>query len=221
MLSHNSDWLRAGRTRVRSSGPDRGKIFSSQSRPDWLWSHPDSCPMSSGCFSTWVRGWGFKLTTRPQLMPRTKIRGSISNTSSWRSVQSVKYNENSIFFVLSRIDEDKTCLNILSRFMWLDIDEVWMGEWIYWLLIHTTRNYKQSATADLHTLEITTLSAFSSVHCFHWSLFGNSSQHSGFFSFCGNAVTRWLTLHNSTIAPFLLSLPCRTQVTGSPPLSSL
>jgi hypothetical protein len=23
------------------------------------------------------------------------------------------------------------------------IDEVWIGEWIYWPLMHTTRNYKQ------------------------------------------------------------------------------
>jgi hypothetical protein len=36
----------------------------------------------------------------------------------------------------------------LFRYKWvqvtcLTIDEVWIGEWIYWSVIHTTRNYKQ------------------------------------------------------------------------------
>jgi hypothetical protein len=30
---------------------------------------------------------------------------------------------------------------ILSRFRYVNIDRVWIGEWIYWQLAHTTRNY--------------------------------------------------------------------------------
>jgi hypothetical protein len=32
--------------------------------------------------------------------------------------------------------------NILSWFMGVTIDGVWTGEWIYWPLVHRTRNYK-------------------------------------------------------------------------------
>jgi hypothetical protein len=32
--------------------------------------------------------------------------------------------------------------NIVSQFRGVTIDGVWIGEWIYWLLIHVTRNYK-------------------------------------------------------------------------------
>jgi hypothetical protein len=33
---------------------------------------------------------------------------------------------------------------------------IWIGEWIYWPLIHTTRNYSTySATANLHNTQIT------------------------------------------------------------------
>jgi hypothetical protein len=34
---------------------------------------------------------------------------------------------------------------MLSR-VWVIMDEIWIGEWIYWPLIHTTRNYKQLNT---------------------------------------------------------------------------
>jgi hypothetical protein len=103
MLSHTSGWLRAGRTRERSSGTGRGKIFSSQSRQDWLWGPPKP-PVEwvARALSTGVSGWGFKLTTHPQLMPRSKIRGSISHLSSWRSVQSVKHSNIFTFPVLMR-----------------------------------------------------------------------------------------------------------------------
>jgi hypothetical protein len=39
-------------------------------------------------------------------------------------------------------------------------DGVWIGEWIYWPLIHTTQNYKHySAVANLHNSQITTAPA--------------------------------------------------------------
>jgi hypothetical protein len=40
------------------------------------------------------------------------------------------------------------------------IDGIWIGGWIYWPLIHTTRNYKHlNVIANLHTLQITTAPA--------------------------------------------------------------
>jgi hypothetical protein len=51
--------------------------------------------------------------------------------------------------------------------MYVTIDGVWIGEWIYWLLtpLGTTGIY--SAIADHHTLQITTAPAkpFSSLLC--------------------------------------------------------
>jgi hypothetical protein len=38
--------------------------------------------------------------------------------------------------------------------MYVTIDGVWIGEWIYWPLIQTNQNYKHNAIANLHTLQI-------------------------------------------------------------------
>jgi hypothetical protein len=51
------------------------------------------------------------------------------------------------------------------------IDGVCIGEWIYWPLIHSTRNYKQS-TANLRNLQITAVNTKSSLAC---SVFTNRS----------------------------------------------
>jgi hypothetical protein len=55
----------------------------------------------------------------------------------------------------------QSIFNILPRFMCLTIDGVWIGEWIYWPLIHSplrnTSNY--IATANLHNSQITTAPA--------------------------------------------------------------
>jgi hypothetical protein len=95
-------------------------------------------------------------------------------------------------------------------FMCVTIDRVWIGEWIYWPLIHTTRNYK---------------------HIQHYCRFPHFTNHYT-LSVLHPAVS-WLsrclvTAHNNgnstasvlmsllsgdwTIAPSLLILPCRTQL---------
>jgi hypothetical protein len=45
-----SDGLRAGRSRGRSSSPDRGRFFSFPRRRDRFWAHPASYPMGTGGF---------------------------------------------------------------------------------------------------------------------------------------------------------------------------
>jgi hypothetical protein len=42
---------------------------------------------------------------------------------------------------------------ILSR-VGVTIDVVWICEWMYWPLIHTTRKYNYSATANLHNSQM-------------------------------------------------------------------
>jgi hypothetical protein len=56
--SRYSDRLRTGRTRGRSSSPDRGKNFLhvTQTGPH---SHPASYPMSTGGKAAWAWNWPF------------------------------------------------------------------------------------------------------------------------------------------------------------------
>jgi hypothetical protein len=65
-------------------------------------------------------------------------------------------------------------LNFLSRIRGLTVDEIWIGEWIYWPLIDTTRNCKQSQRSPtFNTLLITTRKVFSSLQCFQQPFPGN------------------------------------------------
>jgi hypothetical protein len=56
-----------------------------------------------------------------------------------------------VVYMAERITLSRVCVTI---------DGVWIGEWIYWPLIHTTRNYKQlQHRRYLHNSEITTAPA--------------------------------------------------------------
>jgi hypothetical protein len=88
-------WLRAGKPRVRSLSPGRGKIFVlSTSLIPVL--GPTQPPIS-GYRGSFPRG--VKLTTYLQLVPRSRIRGYILplRTSSWHGAEIVKHKENFTF----------------------------------------------------------------------------------------------------------------------------
>jgi hypothetical protein len=72
------------------------------------------------------------------------------------------------------------------------LDGVWIGEWVYWPLVNTTRNYRSLTDSWLQSITVSN-SRFLATDLTQWR----------FFSFRGHAVARWLTL---------LSLPCRTQL---------
>jgi hypothetical protein len=67
---------------------------------------------------------------------RAKLRGiPTSLLETWNTFDAkFDYNKSTLEFYLSLI---------LSRSIYVTTDRVWVGEWIYWPLIHTTRNYKQ------------------------------------------------------------------------------
>jgi hypothetical protein len=85
------------RTHGRSRDSRQGQeifFLSSPQRPDRLWGQP------SRYHGLFLRG--VKLTIYIQLMPRSRIRGSIHplpHTSSWRSAYLVKHGDNFTFFV--------------------------------------------------------------------------------------------------------------------------
>jgi hypothetical protein len=85
------------------------------------------------------------------------------------------------------IKEPQHC-TILSRIWDVTIDGVWIGEWIYWSHVYTTRNY---------TLQITDTHRPTS-----WV----------YYSFCGQAVARWLTLHIWTLSTQLLRRTAPTEL---------
>jgi hypothetical protein len=103
--------------------------------------------------------------------------------------------------------------------MCVTINGVWIGEWIYWPIMHTTRNYTQlqryrwSPPCTNHY----TLSLLNLLCLYSRSL--ATSSNSGDSS----ASRAWVLLSQPplqkltrTIAPSLLSLPCRAQLTGCP-----
>jgi hypothetical protein len=86
--SRDSDWLRDGRPRGRGSSPNMGKIsllhvVQTALRPNGY----------RGLFPRRQSGWGVKLTIHLQLVPRSRIRGSIHPlpyTCSWHSAYLVQ-----------------------------------------------------------------------------------------------------------------------------------
>jgi hypothetical protein len=91
--SRYSDWLRAGRLRVRSSSPGKGKIFlfSTASRPV-LGLTQSTIQWVPGALSMGVKRQG-READHSLLVRRSRIRGSIHpfpSTCPWRTTYSVK-----------------------------------------------------------------------------------------------------------------------------------
>jgi hypothetical protein len=105
------------------------------------------------------------------------------------------------------------------------IDGVWIGEWIYWPLIHTTRNHKHltaiSLSSTLHKSPQHLLSFFQpavSWPTVPWQrlLTVEIFQLHALRSSVTAARVELLSTINSTVAPSLLSLPCRNGCPNSP-----
>jgi hypothetical protein len=98
----NTDWLRAGRLRDRGSSPGRVKNFhfSISSRPA-LGSTQPPIQWVPGALSRGYSGRGVKLTAHLQLVPRSRICGSIyplPHVPSWHNASLYSF----ILFRLSR-----------------------------------------------------------------------------------------------------------------------
>jgi hypothetical protein len=74
--------------------------------------------------------------------------------------------------------------------MWLIKWVLVLDDWIYWHLIHTTRDYRQySAIADLHTLQfIVTHAVGFSVFTSHILTMGSSQSHCHFKSYMKSSL---------------------------------
>jgi hypothetical protein len=101
-------------------------------------------------------------------------------------------------------------LNTVSC-VWVTIDRVWIGDWIYWSLTHHEYNY--NATANLHTLQITTAHANPSQSAFT-SHFPVTDLTNGDFSayvltslLCGEYSTTELSLSLSLMLWQTVSWP--------------
>jgi hypothetical protein len=96
--SRDSDWLRDGRPRSRSSSPSSVKniLFSMSSRPALGPTQPPIHWVQEDFLLGWS-GRGVKLTTHLQLVPRSRKLESIPPHSyklSWRSAKLVKLRNN-------------------------------------------------------------------------------------------------------------------------------
>jgi hypothetical protein len=82
------------------------------------------------------------LPFRTRFCPLLHFQIILSNKNGWKILE--------YYFVCNSTTLDYVLARVL-----VTIDEVWIGEWIYRPLVHTTRNYKHNATANLHILQMT------------------------------------------------------------------
>jgi hypothetical protein len=81
--------------------PVGSRIVPSPRRPDRFWGPPSLLFNGHGRLSPWIKRPGRETDNSLQLVPKSRIRGSIHplpHTPSWRSAQLVKHRDNFIFF---------------------------------------------------------------------------------------------------------------------------
>jgi hypothetical protein len=119
-LSRQSDWLRAGRLRGRSSSPGRVKnfLFSTSSRPALRFTQPPIQWVQGDSFPG-VKWPGRETDTHLQLVPRSRWYGSthpLSHTSPWHNVELFKHRDNFIFYLKDfYLQFTNLCFNIKAN----------------------------------------------------------------------------------------------------------
>jgi hypothetical protein len=88
-------------------------------------------------------------------------------------------------------------------------------EWLYWPFIHTTQNYNYSATANLHTLQITTAPAqpFPACCVFNSHSLATASNSGDSSTSCGQVLSSQPSLKNSSglIAPTVMVITSQNE----------
>jgi hypothetical protein len=106
---------------------------------------------------------------------------------------------------------------VIVTFLCVTIDGFRIREWIYGPLVHTTRNYNYSATADFHTLQITIRYVFSQP-CVSNGRSLATASNTGHSSVCCDNVGEYLITELTQSAWVPCYIPSgRTQQKTPPP----